>query len=70
MLCTTVSGYPGIGVPMRKVPTILRELCGVFITQSAIQQDAMRRNQPEVGEDTSSCVPATPADASMASRLT
>ena len=41
----------GIGVPMRKVPTILRELCGVSITQSAIQQDAMCRNQAEVGEE-------------------
>ena len=41
----------GIGVPMRKVPTILRELCGVSITQSAIQQDATRRNQAEVGEE-------------------
>lgn len=41
----------GIGVPMRKVPTILRELCGVSITQSAIQQDAVRRNQAEVGAE-------------------
>jgi hypothetical protein len=41
----------GIGVPMRKVPTILRELCGVAITQSAIQQDALRRSQAEVGEE-------------------
>jgi transposase len=41
----------GIGVPMRKVPTILRELCGVSITQSAIQQDALRRSQAEVGEE-------------------
>jgi len=40
----------GIGVPMRKVPTILRELCGVAITQSAIQQDALRRSQEKVGE--------------------
>ena len=41
----------GIGVPMRKVPTILRELCGVAITQSAIQQDALRRSQAKVGEE-------------------
>jgi len=41
----------GIGVPMRKVPTILRELCGVPITQSTIQRDAMRHNQAEVGEE-------------------
>jgi len=41
MLSTT---HYGIGVPMRKVSTILRE-------QSAIQKDAMRRNQAEVGEE-------------------
>jgi hypothetical protein len=41
----------GFGVPMRKVPAILRELCGVSITQSAIQQDAMRRSQAGVGEE-------------------
>jgi len=35
----------GIGVPMRKVPTILHELCGVSITQSAIQQEERRRGQ-------------------------
>jgi transposase len=41
----------GFGVPMRKVPAILRELCGVAITQSAIQQDALRRSRAEVGEE-------------------
>lgn len=41
----------GFGVPMRKVPAILRELCGVSITQSAIQQDALRRSQARVGEE-------------------
>ena len=41
----------GFGVPMRKVPAILHELCGVSITQSAIQQDALRRSQAGVGEE-------------------
>ena len=39
----------GFGVPMRKVPAILKELCGISITQSAIQQDALRRRRAEVG---------------------
>lgn len=39
----------GFGVAMRKVPGILRELCGVTITQGAVQRDALRRSQQEIG---------------------
>jgi transposase len=41
----------GLGIPMRKVPVILRELCGVSVTQSALQQDAIRRSKGEVGAE-------------------
>jgi len=33
----------GIGVPLRKVPVVLRELTGVQVTQSALTPDAQRR---------------------------
>jgi transposase len=39
----------GYGVPMRKVPSILRELTGVQVTQGALTEDALRRTQGEVG---------------------
>lgn len=32
----------GLGIPVRKVPTVLRELCGVEVTQSALTQAALR----------------------------
>ena len=38
------------GVPVRKIPSILRTLTGVRITQSAITQDALRRAKGEVGD--------------------
>lgn len=38
-----------IGVPVRRVPAILRELTGVSLTQSAITQDALRRAAGPVG---------------------
>lgn len=38
-----------VGVPTRKVPAILRGLTGVEVTQSAIEQDALRRAEAEVG---------------------
>lgn len=40
-----------IGVPVRKVPKILKEGHGVEITQSAITQDASRRARGEVGAE-------------------
>jgi transposase len=39
----------GIGVPLRKVPAVLREVTGVQVTQSALTQDARRRAAGSVG---------------------
>lgn len=39
----------GVGVPVRRVPAIMRELTGIRITQGAITQDALRRAQGVVG---------------------
>ena len=39
----------GYGVPVRKIPPILRELTGVTVTQGALTQDALRRAEAEVG---------------------
>jgi len=39
----------GLGVPLRKVPAVLRELTGVQVTQSALTQDAQRRATGSVG---------------------
>lgn len=41
----------GLGIPMRKVPAVLHELCGVTVTQSALMQDAIRRSQGEIGQE-------------------
>jgi ribosomal protein S15P/S13E len=38
-----------VGIPVRKVPAVLRELTGVSLTQSAITQDALRRAAGPVG---------------------
>lgn len=35
-----------IGVPVRKVPEVLQELCGVSVTQSALTQDALKQAEP------------------------
>jgi hypothetical protein len=39
----------GAGVPVRRVPKVLKVLTGVKVTQSAITQDALRRAQGPVG---------------------
>src|SRR3954464_12578233 len=39
----------GLGVPVRKVPAVLRLYTGVRLTQSAITQDALRRASGPVG---------------------
>ena len=39
----------GMGVPVRKLPAILRELTGIAVTQSALTQDALRQAQGVVG---------------------
>lgn len=38
-----------VGVPVRKVPAILKELAGVEVTQSAITQDALKQSAGPVG---------------------
>ena len=40
----------GVGVPVRKVPAVLRALTGVEVSQGAITQDALRRATGAVGE--------------------
>ncbi len=49
VMATAHALHYGLGVPMRKVPLILKELSGVEVTQSALQQDACRRSEAEVG---------------------
>ena len=39
----------GIGVPVRQVPKVLRELVGIKITQGALTHDALKRGRGEVG---------------------
>lgn len=39
----------GVGIPVRKVPSVLQELTGVTLTQSAVTQDALRRFEGPVG---------------------
>jgi transposase len=40
----------GMGVPVRKVPAIVREFTGVEVTQSALTQDALKKAEGVVGE--------------------
>ncbi|PYT21923.1 MAG: hypothetical protein DMG57_37055 [Acidobacteria bacterium] len=39
----------GRGVPVRKLPAILRELTGIEVTQSALTQDALKKSEGVVG---------------------
>src|SRR5947209_14259632 len=39
----------GMGVPVRKLPAILRELTGIEVTQSALTQDALQKSEGVVG---------------------
>jgi hypothetical protein len=39
----------GAGVPVRKLPMVLKELTGISLTQGAMTQDALRRGEAEVG---------------------
>src|SRR5512135_1762978 len=39
----------GLGVPVRKVPAVLRLFTGVSVTQSALTQDALRRVSGSIG---------------------
>lgn len=40
----------GFGVPVRKVPAVLKELTGVQITQSALTQDALKQTHGRAGD--------------------
>lgn len=39
----------GMGVPVRKLPAILREFTGVEVTQSALTQDALKKSTGAIG---------------------
>jgi transposase len=39
----------GMGVPVRKLPAILREFAGIEVTQSALTQDALKKSEGVVG---------------------
>jgi transposase len=39
----------GMGVPVRKLPAILREFTGIEVTQSALTQDALKKSEGFVG---------------------
>jgi transposase len=39
----------GMGVPVRKLPGILRELTGIQVTQSALTQDALKQSEGVIG---------------------
>jgi transposase len=39
----------GMGVPVRKLPAILRELTGIQVTQSALTQDALKKSEGVIG---------------------
>src|SRR3974377_1792084 len=41
----------GVGIPVRKVPTVLRILTGIELTESAIVQDAQQRLAHAVGQE-------------------
>ena len=57
----------GVGVPVRKVPLVLRELCGVELTQGALTQAALRAARQAAGsaheayEEIRSALPAAAA---------
>jgi len=40
----------GMGVPVRKVPMLLREFTGVEVTQSALTQDALKKSAGVIGD--------------------
>src|SRR3954464_12592109 len=50
MAAAHVTHY-GLGVPVRKVPAVLKLYTGVRLTQSAITQDALRRASGPIGQE-------------------
>jgi hypothetical protein len=53
--------HDGVGIPVRKVPTVLRLLSGVQLTQGALTQDALRRAAGTVGMASAPLRAAVPA---------
>jgi len=54
----------GMGVPVRKVPSIIREFTGIKVTQSALTQDALKKSEGVVGnayQELRAGVPIAPA---------
>lgn len=49
-LATAHALHYGVGVPVRKVPAVLRMLTGIEVTQSALTHDAQRRAAGRVGQ--------------------
>lgn len=39
----------GMGVPVRKLPALLREFTGIHLTQSALTQDALKKSEGVIG---------------------
>jgi hypothetical protein len=37
--------HHGMGVPVRKLPAMLREFTGIAVTQSALTQDALKTSE-------------------------
>src|SRR5664280_2138067 len=48
----------GAGVPVRKLPMVLKELTGISLTQGAMTQDALRRGKRRWAHATSNCAAA------------
>jgi transposase len=54
----------GMGVPVRKLPAILREFTGVDVSQSALTQDALKKSEGAIGnayQELRSAVATAPA---------
>ena len=63
VLAVAHAWHYGVGIPVRKVPTVLAALTGVQLTQGAITRDALQRAQGLVGtayEQLRAAVPAAP----------
>jgi len=42
--------YYGMGVPVRKLPAILREFTGIEVMQSALTEDVLKKPEGAVGK--------------------
>jgi transposase len=58
------AAHYGMGVPVRKLPALVREFTGIQVTQSALTQDALKKSEGVVGsayQKLRSGVPTAPA---------